>query len=113
MNPHFYQCSRHTTSVEVETVFQRAVKRQAFFDELQIPINCGKEHRYKVQCVIICIHHTGVGIGQDMHCIFNPCFWFIVVIHHLISFDTISLHVNFLKWCLWTRQDYLKRAMNL
>ena len=45
MDPHFYQCSRHTTSVEVETVFQRAIKRQAGFNELQIPISCGEGMR--------------------------------------------------------------------
>ena len=32
LDPHFYQCSRSSTSTEIETVFQRAEKRQITFD---------------------------------------------------------------------------------
>lgn len=34
LDPHFYQCSRKSTSVEIETVFQQAIKRQASLNEL-------------------------------------------------------------------------------
>ena len=33
LDPHFYQCSRNSTSTEIETVFQRAENRQQTFDE--------------------------------------------------------------------------------
>ena len=59
MDPHFYQCSRRTTSVEVETVFQRAAKRQAGFNELRIPISCGES---------VCIHSTTVHIVSYPDC---------------------------------------------
>ena len=34
LDPHFYQCSRKSTSVEIETVFQQAINRQSSLDEL-------------------------------------------------------------------------------
>ena len=58
MDPHFYQCSRRTTSVEVETVFQRAVKRQAGFNELRIPINCGEGVHTHCTCVYVIVSQT-------------------------------------------------------
>ena len=33
LDPHFYQCSRNSTSTEIETVFLRAENRQQAFDE--------------------------------------------------------------------------------
>ena len=33
LDPHFYQCSRNSTSTEIETVFQRAENRQQTFDQ--------------------------------------------------------------------------------
>ena len=33
LDPHFYQCSRNSTSTEIENVFQRAENRQKTFDE--------------------------------------------------------------------------------
>ena len=61
MDPHFYQCSRRTTSVEVETVFMRAVKRQAGFNELRIPISCG-EGKHTCEHIDICFVHTYIYI---------------------------------------------------
>ena len=34
LDPHFYQCSRNSSSVEIEIVFQRAIDRQASLHEL-------------------------------------------------------------------------------
>ena len=38
LDPHYYQCSRRTTSNEVKTVFSRAVNRQR--NNSKLPINC-------------------------------------------------------------------------
>ena len=40
LDPHFYQCSRRTTSNEIETVFSRAVNRQQTYTHFSLPINC-------------------------------------------------------------------------
>ena len=40
LDPHFYQCSRRTTSNEVETVFSRAINRQRAHAGSNLPINC-------------------------------------------------------------------------
>ena len=41
LDPLFYQGSKLTTCTEVETVFQRAIKRQRRFNEAGLPISCG------------------------------------------------------------------------
>ena len=38
LDPHFYQCSRRTTSNEIETVFSRAIKRQQSNQQIQLSI---------------------------------------------------------------------------
>ncbi len=40
LDPHIYQCSRCTTSNEIENVFSRAVRRQISHDQYNLPINC-------------------------------------------------------------------------
>ena len=40
LDPHYYQCSRRTTSNEVETVFSRAVNRQRSHRKFKLPIFC-------------------------------------------------------------------------
>ena len=40
LDPHFYQCSRRTTSHEVQTVFSRAINRQKIHDKFSLPIYC-------------------------------------------------------------------------
>ena len=40
LDPHFYQCSRHTTSNEIQTVFSRAVNRQRTHQRSNLPIYC-------------------------------------------------------------------------
>ena len=40
LDPHFYQCSRRTTSSEVQTVFSRAINRQCSHNRFNLPINC-------------------------------------------------------------------------
>ena len=40
LDPHFYQCSRRTTSNEIETVFSRAVNRQRSHYRFSLPIHC-------------------------------------------------------------------------
>ena len=40
LDPHFYQCSRRTTSNEVQTVFSRAINRQRSHKDFGLPINC-------------------------------------------------------------------------
>ena len=42
MDPHYYQCSRRTTSTEIETVFQRAINRQRSHKSFSMPIRCGQ-----------------------------------------------------------------------
>ena len=42
LDPHYYQCSRRTTSIEIETVFQRAINRQRSHNSFSMPIRCGK-----------------------------------------------------------------------
>ena len=42
LDPHYYQCSRRTTSIEIETVFQRAINRQRSHNSFSLPIRCGK-----------------------------------------------------------------------
>ena len=40
LDPHFYQCSRQTTSNEIETVFSRAINRQQSHVRFTLPIYC-------------------------------------------------------------------------
>ena len=40
LNPFFYQCSHHTTSNEIETVFSRAINRQRSHHQFNIKIKC-------------------------------------------------------------------------
>ena len=40
LDPYFYQCSRRTTSKEVETVFSRAINRQRNHAQFFLPIYC-------------------------------------------------------------------------
>ena len=40
LDPHFYQCSRRTTSNEVRTVFSRAITRQKNIAQFSLPIKC-------------------------------------------------------------------------
>lgn len=40
LDPHFYQCSRRTTSNEIKTVFQRAINRQRTHAQYSLPIYC-------------------------------------------------------------------------
>ena len=40
LDPHYYQCSRRTTSNEIETVFSRAINRQRSNQRFNLPIYC-------------------------------------------------------------------------
>ena len=40
LDPHFYQCSRHTTSNEIQTVFSRAITRQRSHQRVPLPVYC-------------------------------------------------------------------------
>lgn len=40
LDPHFYQCSRRTTSNEIDTVFSRAINRQRSHSRFSLPIYC-------------------------------------------------------------------------
>ena len=40
LDPHFYQCSRHTTSREIQTVFSRAITRQRSHQRVPLPVYC-------------------------------------------------------------------------
>ena len=40
LDPHFYQCSRRTTSNEIQTVFSRAINRQRSHARFSLPIYC-------------------------------------------------------------------------
>ena len=40
LDPHYYQCSHHTTSNEIKTVFSRAINRQRSHQSFNLPINC-------------------------------------------------------------------------
>ena len=40
LDPHFYQCSRWTTSNEIQTVFSRAINRQRSHCKFKLPIYC-------------------------------------------------------------------------
>ena len=40
LDPHYYQCSRRTTSKEIQTVFNRAVNRQHSHSKFKLPIYC-------------------------------------------------------------------------
>ena len=40
LDPHYYQCSRRTTSNEIQTVFSRAVNRQRSHQHFNLPIYC-------------------------------------------------------------------------
>ena len=49
LSPFFYQCSRRTTSVEVETVFKRAISQQGSQSRGQYPVKC-----------IVCMDEAGL-----------------------------------------------------
>ena len=40
LDPHYYQCSRRTTSNEIDTVFSRAINRQRSHSRFSLPIYC-------------------------------------------------------------------------
>ena len=40
LDPHFYQCSRQTTSNEIQIVFSRAINRQRSHNKSKLPIYC-------------------------------------------------------------------------
>ena len=40
LDPHFYQCSRRTTSNEISTVFSRAINRQRSHRKVPLPVYC-------------------------------------------------------------------------
>ena len=40
LDPHYYQCSRRTTSNEIQTVFSRAINRQKSLDDFQPTVYC-------------------------------------------------------------------------
>ena len=40
LDPHHYQCSRRTTSNEIQTVFSRAINRQRSHSQFNLPITC-------------------------------------------------------------------------
>lgn len=40
LDPHYYQCSRRTTSNEIQTVFSRAINRQRSHQKFNLPIHC-------------------------------------------------------------------------
>ena len=40
LDPHFYQCSRQTTSKEIHTVFSHAINRQISHSKFSLPIYC-------------------------------------------------------------------------
>ena len=40
LDPHFYQCSRRTTSNEIQKVFSRAINRQRSHSKFNLPIYC-------------------------------------------------------------------------
>ena len=40
LDPHYYQCSRRTTSNEIKTVFSIAINRQKSYMKISMPINC-------------------------------------------------------------------------
>ena len=40
LDPHYYQCSRRTTSNEIQTVFSRAINRQRSHAQVNLPIYC-------------------------------------------------------------------------
>lgn len=40
LDPHYYQCSRRTTSNEIQTVFSRAINRQRSHRKFKLPIHC-------------------------------------------------------------------------
>jgi len=40
LDPHFYQCSRQTTSNDIQTVFSRAINRQRSHCKFRLPIYC-------------------------------------------------------------------------
>ena len=40
LDPHFYQCSRCTTSNEIQTVFSRSINRQHSYSKFKLPIHC-------------------------------------------------------------------------
>ena len=39
LDPHFYQCSKRTTSNEIEKVFTRAIKRQHYLAKVPLPVH--------------------------------------------------------------------------
>ena len=40
LHPHFYQCSRRTTSIEIDKVFKRAISRQRSLAKVPLPVYC-------------------------------------------------------------------------
>ena len=40
LDPHYYQCSRRTTSNEIQTVFSRSINRQRTYASVPLPIHC-------------------------------------------------------------------------
>ena len=78
LDPHFYQCSRRTTSNEVQTVFSRAIHRQRIHTNNSLPIYC-------------VVFLNGAGLPEESHESLK------VLHYHLdkqeVSFVAITNHV--------------------
>ena len=78
LDPHYYQCSRFTTSNEIQTVFSRAINRQRSYLKISLPIHC-----------VVCIGQAG--LPEESH---EP----LKVLHYYldnpeVSFVAITNHV--------------------
>jgi len=68
LDPHYYQCSRRTTSIEIETVFQHAINRQRSHKKFSMPIHCGK-FEYSSSSIIAHILYLNLLTAEMNNCV--------------------------------------------
>ena len=78
LDPHCYQCSRRTTSNEIMTVFQRAMKRQRTYAQYSLPIYC-------------VVFMDEAGLPEESHESLKVLHY--LLDEHEVSFVAISNHV--------------------
>ena len=110
LDPYHYQCSRRSTSLEIENVFKRAIKQQQKHNISKLPINC-------------VVFMDEAGLPEESHeslkvlhyYLDDPCVSFVAITNHILDAGKSNRAVSLFRpkakeedlkalaqGCLWT-----------
>ena len=110
LDPYHYQCSRRSTSLEIENVFKRAIKQQQKHNISKLPINC-------------VVFMDEAGLPEESHeslkvlhyYLDDPCISFVAITNHILDAGKSNRAVSLFRpkakeedlktlaqGCLWT-----------